>query len=596
MIPFPEYPRPQLRRREYTILNGLWDYAFTKSSQRPERYDGKILVPFSPETKASGVERILMPWEFLHYRRTISLGEIPAGKRLLLHFGAVDESASVRINGRSAGIHRGGYLPFELDITDLVHAGSNELTLSVKDRTEYSFCARGKQRLLRGGMFYTSQSGIWKSVWMEWVPAVHIAGLRMVPDIDRGILRLTVEAVRGCRENVREDAGQRPLRCQDPLRRPSFTAVVSRKGLAAVKISGHAWEEVCIPLPDAQLWTPQHPALYDLTVRLQEDEVQSYFAMRKFSVEKDRHGTPRFFLNNKPYFLNGVLDQGYWPGSLMTPPSDRAWIRDIRGMKGLGFNMLRKHVKIEADRFYYHCDRIGMLVWQDMPCGGEVWNMFLLGYLPNMIPPFGRAVRDGAGSRWFFSRNSLQGRVSFTRELTQMVQHLRNVPSICVWGPFNEGWGQFDADFHTDLIRRLDNTRPVDQASGWFDQGGGDFYSIHNYFRPLKVKCRTRVTALTEYGGYSCRIPGKGGANGMPAYQSFRSPRELNRAWVLLMKNMVYPNIRRGLSAAVYTQLSDIEEEINGILTYDRKVIKLRPQTVRRMNRILYKEFERSVR
>ncbi len=556
-----EYPRPQLKRDNYQILNGYWNYAITNSSAAPSAYDGRILVPFSPESILSGVERQLKPHEYLWYERNVSVTpeEYRSGKRLLLHFGAVDQYAVVYVNGKKVCTHMGGYLPFEADITDSIQEGDNSLTLRVWDTSDTSYHSRGKQTLKRGGMYYTAQSGIWQTVWTEWVPKAHIRKLYLTPDYDKKELeiRLLVSGRNALPLRIRVLAGERCIydgSCDTADGQERFLATV--------------------PLSERHPWTPDTPFLYGLRLQYGEDTVESYFAMRSFTVEPDQNGIMRFCLNHKPCFLNGVLDQGYWPDGLYTAPSDEALVYDIRTMKELGFNMMRKHIKIEAARWYYHCDRLGMIVWQDMVSGGARYSLPLVCYFPTLFPAASNHVKDG--NYKLFGRDSKAGRREWTAECMETVDYLYNVPSIAVWVPFNEGWGQFDANKITEMIKEKDPTRPVDHASGWFDQKGGDFKSIHNYFRKLGVVNGSRACAISEYGGYACHVKDHSSVERVFGYRKFDTLPEFARAFRRLMEREVFPLVGKGLSAAVYTQVSDVEEEVNGLLTYDRKICKLR--------------------
>lgn len=576
-----EYPRPLMKRDNYTILNGYWNYAFTDTPSLPENYDGKILVPFSPESLLSGVERQLKPEEYLWYERTITVSErelVPGYGRLLLHFGAVDQKAVVCLNGTEVCTHMGGYLPFEADITSWLHAGENSLSVRVTDKSDTSYHSRGKQTLKRGGMFYTAQSGIWQTVWMEWVPAHYIKRMKLTPDYDGG--RIT------CGLTV---AGREPLSIRiyaDNLciYETSFEAAF---GTADSAGNGNKDTQEKAPAQEFQVnfsaalneihpWTPDFPFLYTLKLTYGQDRIESYFAMRSFTMEADEKGIMRFCLNHKPLFLHGVLDQGYWPDGLYTAPADEALIYDIRTMKKLGFNMMRKHIKIEAARWYYHCDRLGMLVWQDMVSGGSQYSMPMVCYLPTLFPGISGRLNDN--NYKLFRRESAEGRDEWITECMETIDYLYSVPSIAVWVPFNEGWGQFDANAVTALLKEKDSTRPVDQTSGWFDQGGGDFKSVHNYFRRLKVLKDSRAFVLSEYGGYACHIDGHSSVERIYGYKKFRNTEELTKAYRKLINEELLPLIPAGLCGAVYTQVSDVEEEVNGLLTYDRKVLKLNLQ------------------
>ncbi len=556
-----EYPRPQLRRDNYTILNGYWDYCITKEDIKPEIFEGKILVPFSPESILSGVNRQLKPDEYLWYERSLSLEEIPEGKRIILHFGAVDQRCEIYINGREAAEHQGGYLPFAIDITGYVKEGENLLTVKVTDVSETSYHSRGKQKLARGGMFYTAQSGIWQTVWYEWVPDTYITHIKLTPRLDQGELEL----------NIFLNA---PLTRQPQDLR--YQVVIKEEGRLLQEASSTEGR-FNIKLEKLICWSPENPFLYGLDITVGEDRIESYFAMRSVELKKDVAGLTRIFLNKKPYFQNGLLDQGYWPDGLYTAPSDEALIYDIEQAKALGFNMLRKHIKIEPLRWYYHCDRLGMLVWQDMVNGGEEYNQLLVGYLPTLLPGVAARIKDKHYK--LLGRESLEGRREWSMECRQTVELLYNCPSIVVWVPFNEGWGQFDAKEAYRLIKELDSTRLIDHASGWFDQGIGDFESIHNYFHPLKVKHKNRAVIFSEIGGYACYIMEHSFSWRVYGYKIYLTKEDFNKAYQGLYRDELAKLYHMGLSAVVYTQLSDVEDEVNGLLTYDRKVCKAAPLT-----------------
>lgn len=549
-----EYPRPQMRRDSYLNLNGRWEYAITDSDEPPRCWDGTILVPFSPESALSGVGRTLRPGQTLWYRRevTVPQGFIPRDGRLLLHFGAVDQEAAVYLNGVLLGRHMGGYNAFTLDATDAL-GPRNTLLVRVHDDTDASFHSRGKQKTRRGGIWYTPQSGIWQTVWMEAVPRRYIEGLHIVPLFDRSAVEVTVRCAQ-------------PLQCEATV-----------DGRTVPFTSGEAAR---IPMPDFRAWSPEDPYLYDLSVTLGEDRVESYFGMRKVEVRADRGGVKRLFLNGEPYFHSGLLDQGYWPDGLYTAPSDEALIFDIQTAKSMGFNMLRKHIKVEPMRWYYHCDRLGMLVWQDMPSGGGKYRFSTIS-LPLVTGVHRRDNRYRA-----FARTSSQGRAEYMDELEEMVLQLFNAPSVALWVPFNEGWGQFDSTFVMERLRLLDPTRPVDPASGWHDQGAGDLRSLHVYFKPFRFRRdrRGRALALSEFGGYNLRVDGHCFNQKDYGYRRLPDAAALWRDFARLYEQEVLPAVPRGLCAAVYTQLSDVEDELNGLMTYDRRVVKLDADDVRELN------------
>lgn len=571
--PLPEYPRPTLVRDSYLNLNGEWEYCINES-EFVDKYDGKILVPYSPETKLSGVKKIVYPKDILHYRKTFVFPERFKRGKTILHFEAVDQECKVWLNGVELGEHRGGYLRFSFDVTDYLKEGENELLLSVRDRTEESSHARGKQKLVKkgkyGSLFYTPQSGIWKTVWMESVTEEYVESIKVTPIYDEDSIDLYIKTNGNSKANV----------------------MIMDRGKPVVETIISVNKNCRIQLGNFISWTPEYPHLYDMKIVVNQDKVMSYFGMRKFSVEKDKRGTLRFFLNNQPFIFNGVLDQGYWPESLLTHPTEEALKYDIQKLKDLGFNTIRKHIKIESERFYYACDRLGMMVWQDMPNGGGEYNMAFVTYLTNKFDWFARGVQDNHYE--VFKRNDEEGRRQYYRDLEGMVDQLYNYPSIAVWVPFNEGWGQFDARKATELIKKMDDTRFVNEACGWFDQKGGDIYSIHNYSEGLEIQPqKDRVVALTEFGGYAYAIPGHLACEKEFGYREFKSKEELTESYIKLWKEEIFPNLGKGLSAIIYTQTSDIEEEINGIFTYDREEVKFVEKDMREMNQILYQTFEK---
>lgn len=550
--PLPEYPRPQLRRESFFNLNGRWQYAIRPGKEaEPAAYDGEIIVPFSPECVLSGVRRAVMPEDRLWYKRTFTLPEGFRKDRVLLHFGAVDQSCRVFVNGTDVGGHEGGYLPFTCDVTQALAEGENTLTVSVTDATSRSRHAYGKQSFAPGGIWYTPQSGIWQTVWMESVPENYVEKLTITPDFDNKRVRFVLQA-------------------KDP---EGANVVVRRDGVVIAEDwydASRAYEEFPITDGNFRPWTPEDPFLYDVTVTLTSgDVVQSYFGMRKFgAAEVD--GKKVLALNGKPIFMSGVLDQGYWSDGLYTPASDEAMVYDIQKMKDCGFNMLRKHIKIEPLRWYYHCDRLGMIVWQDLVSGGSRLDPVVI----QVLPFLGIHLQDGKYAR--FGREDPASREQFVQDLHDTVELLYNAPSLAVWVPFNEGWGQFDSLLATQMLWDQDPTRLVDHASGWHDQGGGDFKSRHVYFRPVRLKHdKHRVLALSEFGGYSLPAAGHTASGKLFGYRMYRSEEELMDALAALYEREIIPCMeKRRLSAAVYTQLSDVEDEVNGILTFDRKVCK----------------------
>ncbi|AWB95441.1 glycoside hydrolase family 2 [Agromyces badenianii] len=572
--PLAEYPRPQLVRDSYLNLNGVWQYAITPDGATVAGYDGEIVVPFSPESVLSGVGRQLQPDETLHYRRTFTLDDafVPERGRVLLHFGAVDQRCTVEVNGRVVGDHVGGYLPFTIDITDALAArpadAAHELKVRVTDPSDTSALSRGKQTLRRGGIWYTAQSGIWQTVWIEAVPAAWVGRIGYRADPASGELEITVHT-----ESAQPEAEADAL----------ATVRVSAGGLGVAEGRAAPGHPLALTIASPRPWSPEDPFLYDVVVEYADDRVESYAGLRSFGVGPDSDGVPRLLLNGEPYFHAGVLDQGYWSDGLYTAPSDEAMVHDIRTMKELGFTMLRKHIKIEPLRWYHHADRLGMLVWQDAVNGGDRYHPLVI-TAPVLTP-----LRLDDRRYRAFGRADASARAHWRDELREMVEHLHGVVSIAVWVPFNEGWGQFDAVDVTAELRALDPSRSIDHASGWHDQGAGDLTSLHVYFRRFRVPRRRTATAhralvLSEYGGYSRRLPEHSVTAREFGYKRYRTSDELGAAFVRLHEEEIIPALAKGLGASVYTQLSDVEDESNGLLSYDRRVVKVAAELVRSVN------------
>lgn len=555
--PHQEYPRPQFVRDSYVNLNGKWQYAITNSRETPKKYDGKILVPFSPESNLSGVGRQLQPDEFLHYRTRFDLSAHFNKGVVLLHFGAVDSICSVRLNGKEVGGHVGGYNSFTVEVTDAIDE-HNVLDVVVRDFSDSSYHTFGKQRLHRGGIWYTAQSGIWQTVWLESVAPQYIRSAKITPLFDSGEVKIELD------------------KCNVDF----VTAAIYDDGKEIAKTDG-AGNVLTVRFPDGEFtpWTPENPKLYDLLLISRRDKVRCYFGMRKISVEE---GDPaRLMLNNKPYYHHGVLDQGYWSDGLYTAPTDEAMVFDILTAKSLGFNMLRKHVKVEPLRWYYHCDRLGMLVWQDMPNGGSRYKKSV-----TMVFPFLGGVMDDKNYR-LFGRKNKEGREEYLAELAEMTDNLYNCTCIAVWCPFNEGWGQFDAAHAAERLKMRDPTRLVDHASGWHDQKGGDFVSLHVYFKDPYIKTeKQRAAALTEFGGFGyCEAEHRFNDKTF-GYKNFDN-QEKYRAGVTDLFEKIIPLVKKGLTASVYTQLTDVEDEINGLITYDRKQVKVDKDEMIRIGKLL---------
>ncbi len=546
----PEYPRPQMVRKDWHNLNGLWDYAITpKDAPKPEKFDGEIMVPFPVESALSGVMKPVGEDKKLWYRRTFEIPDNWKNQKILLHFGAVDWKTTVWVNGIKLGKHKGGYDRFVFDITDsLKDDGPQEIVVSVWDPVDAGTQPRGKQVKRPRGIWYTSVTGIWQTVWLESVPDAHIKSLKIIPDIDAHAV--TVTAI-----------------CSDAAEGHSIEAKVKDGWWSRTKASGKPGEPIVIPIKKPKLWSPDSPFLYDLIVTLKcsegkkVDVVDSYFGMRKISLGKDKDGFTRMMLNNEFVFQMATLDQGWWPDGLYLAPTDEALKYDIEVTKKLGLNMARKHVKIEPDRWYYWCDKLGLLVWQDMPSGDK--------YIKPTEPDFDRSAESAR---------------QFETELESLINNFYNHPSIIVWVPFNEGWGQYDTPRITKLIKKLDPTRLVNSASGWSDRGVGDMHDIHSYPGPAMPEPEAeRAIVLGEFGGLGLPLKGHTWQDEQNwGYRNYKGRAELTEAYGQLIKKL-YPMIAKGLSAAVYTQTTDVEIEVNGLMTYDRAVIKMNPTDVVRI-------------
>lgn len=545
------YPRPQLKRKGFwTTLDGEWKASILDSKGNTIK-TGPIIVPFPLGSKECGFAHSLKCDETLIYEKKVSLATtLEEGEELILHFGAVDYECTIFIDGKRVLSHRGGYLPFSLTLEKT----SFLLTLIVTDPTDTKEQERGKQKQKRGGIWYTPLSGIWQTVWIEKVPKNYIEKIKITPTLSSiSLIVYSSEKERG---------------------------KVIIEGKEYSFISG---KEIKINIKNPHLWSPEDPFLYPFVIKIGEDEVESYFALRTFSVEEDRDGNKRLFLNGKSYFHHGLLDQGYYEGGLYTAKNEEEMVNDLLLIKRLGFNTLRKHIKVEPLRWYYHCDRIGILVWQDMVNGGGKYS-FPIVSLPLV---FGSHIKDNHYS--LFKRQDKKMREEFTSHLLEMVDLLYNVPSIAMWVPFNEGWGQFDSTRIGRMVEEKDKTRTVDYTSGWVDQNEGSFKSIHVYFRPYKYKKdkKNRCVILSEFGGYGLKIDNHISSSTSFDYKGFKTKEELTGAIVNLYKKEIIPSKKKGLSASIYTQLSDVEDEMNGLITYDRKEIKVIEEKIREISREL---------
>ncbi|TAH37296.1 MAG: hypothetical protein EYC70_10000 [Planctomycetota bacterium] len=558
-----EYPRPQLAREAWQNLNGLWDHAVAaKDAPRPENWAGRILVPFPIESALSGVMQPVQPDQALWYRRSFDVPADWGDKRILLHFGAVDWEATVFVNDAKVGSHRGGYDPFTLDITEhIARDRANELMVRVWDPGDASTQPRGKQVLKPEGIWYTPTTGIWQTVWLEPVPISYLDGLVVIPRLESG--EVEVQATLG---GVQEDRAVW-FEVLDGSKSLETSGVTMEKVFNTTQRGG----SVRIPIRNPKPWTPDSPFLYRLRATVlkngaPDDVVESYFGMREIRLGKDEAGVTRLLLNGESVFQIGPLDQGFWPDGLYTPPSDAAMRYDIEVLKDLGFNMLRKHVKVECDRYYYWCDKLGILVWQDMPSGDA--------YIGSRDPDIQRSPESAR---------------QFEAEWKGIIDALRNHPSIVMWVPFNEGWGQFDTARIVEFTRRLDPTRLVNHASGWTDRGVGDVVDWHIYPGPgMPPPEEKRASVLGEFGGLGLPLAGHTWlAEGNWGYRSYKTQEELTEAYVGLMTRL-RPLIGEGLSAAVYTQTTDVEIEVNGLMTYDRAVLKMDAERAREAHRKLF--------
>ena len=559
--PLQEYPRMQLRRKNWMNLNGMWECQIVEKGKENWK---PICVPFAAGSELSLVSDILQPDQVLWYRKSFAYK--PEYGRTILNFEAVDQLCVVYLNGKEVGRHAGGYTPFQIDITRYVKY-QNALMVKVMDSTDTGVLAYGKQRLKTNTIWYTPTAGIWGTVWLEEFPPHAIEDLKITPDYDRA--RTFIELA-GSFEQAK-------------------ITVKAKDGSfyhEGITMDGH----YCVPMETFHAWSVDDPFLYDVEIQTEDDFVTSYFGMRKFSRGKDSHGNIRFCLNNEPLFLSGVLDQGYSVEGMYTYPSEAAMVYEIQTMKDMGFNVLRKHVKVENRRWYYLCDRMGMLVMQDMPNGGNRFSPLVHQALPLFFNI--RTLKDDAYAR--FGREKKLSRDMYMHELDEMLDSLFNCVCIFAWVPFNEGWGQFDSQFITDHIADYDSTRLIDSASGWHDQGCGDFNSRHVYFHAFHVPRKdSRILLLSEFGGYSYLEEGHSRAEKVFGYRKYRDRVDLSRAISELYERDIVENVPKGLSGCIYTQLSDVETECNGLLSADRKCIKVDKKKMKQINDRIIRRFQK---
>ena len=541
--PWSDYPRPQFVRESFLSLNGLWDFEAAKRESVPRTYSRKILVPFPPESTLSGLGISIKPGERLYYRRTFTLPDGFKKSRVILHIGAADQICAVVINGSSLGAHEGGYLPFSADITDCLSDGENEIVLKAVDDMSPVY-PMGKQKRRRGGMWYTPVSGVWQSVWLESVPENAIEGITITPTMESAKIE------------VRTKAKNKKLTIKETGEVYTFEG-----------------STVTVRPENPKLWSPESPHLYYFTLETETDRIESYFALRKIDI-KTVGGIKRLCLNGKPYLFHGLLDQGYFPDGIYLPATARGYEEDILRAKELGFNMLRKHIKVEPLIFYHLCDKLGMVVFQDM-----VNNSTYSFISDTALPTLGLKKRSDKDRH-----KNPKSRAMFERCMYETASVLYNSPSVLYYTVFNEGWGQFLADEAFEKLKKADPTRIIDATSGWFWQKDSDVLSEHIYFKNIKPHTPAeRPTVISEFGGYSHRVEGHTFSKNNYGYKSFKERKAYEDAVISLYEEQVLPTIKGGVCALVYTQLSDVEDETNGLITYDRRTVKVDAGRMREM-------------
>lgn len=560
-IPLSEYPRPQFKRDSYLCLNGLWDFILAKANG--SAVSGKINVPYAPESDLSGVLQQVRKGDVLIYNKTFTLPENFNQGRVLVNFGAVDQECKVFVNGTLVGENKGGYNPFTFDITDSLLDGENLLTVEVIDDADSDIYGRGKQVYKNGGIWYKATSGIWQTVFLESVPKNYLKSVKLTPNFDDKTLTVAPDKLGDGKAFVEIYDGE--------------TLIVKGEGEG----------EVILDVSSCKPWTTESPELYLVVLTFGSDRVESYFGLRKFSTV-EKNGFKLFALNNEPIFHNGLLDQGYFEKGMLTPKSSEVMFSEVKLVKELGYNMLRKHIKVEPMLWYYYCDILGVLVWQDMINGGKKYKPLRI-----MLAPFlNLHINDKNYKKMGRSEAS---RREYYKEAFALQDGLYNVVSLCLYTPFNEAWGQFDAAHVTNVLKERDPSRLYDHASGWQDKGGGDVRSRHIYFRKIRLKNdKKRVLAVTEFGGYSLPVKEHLFTDKKFGYKMFKTASDLEKAYLKLYRTEIIPEIsKNGLSGAVYTELTDIEDEINGILTFDR-VLKISKSEIQKVNEEVYKEFEKT--